>query len=176
MNKLLILLSALFFTACGTPSKESRREDISGIEKKFHTEKFSEKLAEEFLKATTDYIVSFPQDTMTPVYLFKQADMYLSLKKPTDAINALKRLEKDFPSHRLVADAILQQAIIYDNVLLKKDQAKILYHTFLNRFPTHKNALVANQALQIIDLDPEKVIRNFESAADTLLKKNIPGL
>ena len=161
------LFLLMILISCGQVSRESKRTEISDIEKKIRSEKFSQQLAEEFLKATTDYIVSFPGDTMNPVYLFKQADMYLSVNKPDEAISALKKLEKEYPKHRLTGDALLQQAIIYDNILQKKNEAKILYNAFLKRYPKHPNTAVAIQAIQLIDVDPEDLVRRFEAKKDT---------
>ncbi|MFH0896206.1 MAG: tetratricopeptide repeat protein, partial [Bacteroidota bacterium] len=87
-----------------------------------------------------------------------------------EAIAVLKRIEKDFSNHRLFADALLQMAIIYDNILNKKDEAKVYYHSFIKRFPNHKNVMVANQALLLIDANPEDMIKRFK-ANDTVSKK-----
>ena len=171
MKKFAIIIPVLFLFACGPASRENQQKNISDIEKKIHNEKFSEKLAEEFLTATTNYIVSFPKDSMAPVYLFKQADMYLSINKPKDAVSALKKLQDEFPAHRLVGDALLQQAIINDNMLQNKTEAKLLYNKFLTKFPNHKNAAVAHQALQLIDLNPEDLVRKFEAGQDSASNK-----
>jgi outer membrane protein assembly factor BamD (BamD/ComL family) len=170
MKRFLIVLLTFAAVSCNVKSKEKQRSEISNIEKKIHTEKFSQKLADEFLKATTNYLVSFPNDSMAPVYLFKQSDMYLSINKPEEAIAVLKRIEKDFSNHRLFPDALLQMAIIYDNILSKKDEAKVYYHAFINRFPNHKNIIVANQALLLIDANPEEMVKRFK-ANDTVSKK-----
>jgi len=119
------------------------------------------------------FIQSFPDDTASPGYLFKAADLAHGMKRSNDAVRLYKEFIVKYPQHTKAAASYFLMAFVYDNDMNKKDSAKIFYKEFLEKFPNHQLAPSAKASLDQIEmgLTDEELVKMFEARLDSANKK-----
>ncbi len=116
------------------------------------------------LKDYIDYSDLYKEDSLTPSYLFKAADLANGLQQPKESIAIYDRLLKDYPDYKKAPAALFMEGFIYDTVLKDKEKAKEIYMLFLNKYPDHPLAQSAQSSLEQINsgLSDEELIHQFE--------------
>lgn len=132
-----------------------------------------QKVAMETLMGYEKFVNSFPDDSASPGYLYKAADLAQGMKKSKEAIRFYKEFIVKYPQHPKVAASYFLMAFVYDNELHNKDSAKILYKEFLEKFPNHQLAPSAKASLDQIEmgLTDEELVKMFEARLDSANKK-----
>ena len=177
MNTKLLIASALFsvFFSC-----QSKKEKLQSEIKKNESQLFNDstkmldaQVANQTLEGYEKFVNTFPDDTASPGYLYKAADLAQGMKKSREAIRIYKEFIAKYPQHSKVAASYFLMAFVYDNDLHQKDSAKIFYKEFLEKFPTHQLAPSAKASLDQIEmgLTDEELVRMFEARLDSSKSK-----
>ena len=175
MARGFLIAGLLMVVACKS-EKQKLAEQIRLNEQKLYndtTKMMNPAIAEEELTAYTKYAASYPEDTASPAYLFKAADLAHALRKSREAIRLYREFMNQYPQHPKAASSLFLQAFVYDAEIQQKDSAKILYREFLQKYPTHQLAPSAKASLDQIEmgLSDEELIRMFEARLDSAQKK-----
>jgi outer membrane protein assembly factor BamD (BamD/ComL family) len=114
----------------------------------------------------------FPDDTLSPQYLFKAADIAHGMRKNKEAMEIYREFLAKYPSHQKAAASLFLVAFVYDNDFHQKDSAKIMYREFLEKYPQHQLAPSAKAALDQLEmgLSDEDLVKLFEARQDSLKK------
>lgn len=88
------------------------------------------------------------------------------MKDARKAIDSYRRLYTLFPNSTQAPTMIFLAAFIYNNELHNIDSAKILYETFLQRYPEHELAASAKFEIQNLGKDPGEALRTQTASAD----------
>jgi len=173
MKTKLLFASALLsvFFSCQS-KKEKLAEEISINESRLFndsTKMLDSKVAIETLQGYEKFAYTFPDDTSSPGYLYKAADLAQGMRKSREAIRFYKDFITKYPQHTKVAASYFLMAFVYDNDLHQKDSAKIFYREFLEKFPNHQLAPSAKASLDQIEmgLTDEELVRMFEARLDS---------
>jgi outer membrane protein assembly factor BamD (BamD/ComL family) len=159
-----IFYSLIFLTACQSES-ERMAEKIKDNEKKLlndSTKMMNRSVAEEQLKAYSDFSDKFPDDQRTEEFLYKAADLANGMGKTPVALELYHRFCEKYPNSSKAAYALFLQGFIYENQLKNLEKAKELYTSFLAKYPNHELAKDAKFSLDNLGKSEEELIKMFE--------------
>lgn len=161
----IICTAVLFLHAACRQENERMAEKIKETEKKLvndSTKMMNRPLAEEQLKAYSDFTDKFPDDQRSEEFLYKAADLANGLGKTPVALELYHRFGEKYPNSSKAAYAMFLQGFIYENQLKNLDKAKELYTLFLSKYPTHELAKDAKFSLDNLGKSEEELIKMFE--------------
>lgn len=164
MKKIVCLLVVVsILTAC----KSERDKDIELIERE-ENELFGESgmIDRARIAPLLELYVSFannhPDDTLSPVYLFKAGDMAMNTNRSVQAIQLYSRIIEQYPEYVKVPEALFLKGYVYENNLGRLDKAREIYEEFLQRFPENDFADDAEVSLRYLGMSPEELIEIFQ--------------
>lgn len=171
MKKIVMMaFSALMMVACG-PSREERISQIEDFEDSI----FESAIAAnpETADQLTDMYVAFankyPNDTLSPQYLLKAADMQSNVLHTARALELFDRVIDEYPDF----DEVPMCYFLKGNALELNSQieeAKAAYEEFLAKYPNHYMAEQTRMMLPRIGMSPEEMLADIlEHANDSLL-------
>lgn len=168
-----IVVVSMLIVSCGNAKKPLAdrnllSKEISDMEKALlANDEPDDELADNMINAYLEYAEKFPQDTVTPEYLFKASEIAMNFGRATEAIEFLTRIEKDYKQYDKYPAVIFMKAFIYENYLDDINKAADYYTIFVEKYPNHKLAKDAEAALTYLGLDDEELIKLFEENAQT---------
>lgn len=180
MKKLLYLLPclALIFSCSSdnntqtqvvtqSEKKELPRDEyvaeINKLEKAmFESEAVVPEIADKAIKAYSDYALLFPDDTITPHYIFKAAEVATANKLYDKAIIYYENIEKQYPKFVHLAAAVYMQAYIFDYLLNDDKRAEVVYQRVINNYPATVYATNAKEAILLLGKTDEEIIKEFK--------------
>lgn len=131
-----ILLMAIFLTACSAKNK-SQQEIVQWEQSaKESPQPPSDSILEPMMMAYVKYIKAYPEDEMTPIYLYRLGSIYVRMEKWDVAAKHFDFLIKIYPDSEPYQHALALAAQAYDERLDNKERASELYKTYLEKFPT----------------------------------------
>jgi len=160
MKKTLLILcaAAMLFTMCKTrDQREKLLQEITQEEQKIFSKDHmltleeSQRLMDLYVLFAKDY----PEDPLSPDLLFRCANMALNSQQEVYAITLYKRVYDEYPDHALRPVALLNQALVYDN-MGNVERAKPLYELFLETFPDDPYVTDVEHLLEMVDKSPEE--------------------
>ena len=162
----------LFFTfiialgAC-KPAHEKLSDEIFKQEAVLYSDTNKSLNAEEANKVYSNYlkyVKAYPNDTLSPDFLFKAADLANGLKRHEESVNLFARLINEYPEFRKSPAALFMQAFVLETEIKDTEKAKEKYKEFLSKFPKHKLAPSAQASLDQLNanLTDEELIKMFE--------------
>ena len=162
---LATLILALSITAC-TPAEQKLREKITSSEKELFNDSVmvpDAQKAKDMTALYLSYVEQYPSDTMSPLYLFKAADLSAKTNEIHSAVQLFGKLAKDYPEHRHAAVSVFLQGFIYENQAGDPMKARPYYEEFLKKYPDHPMAADVAFSLENLGKTPEELIRSFEA-------------
>ena len=123
------------------------------------------KLASDALRAYSDFAVNYPNDSMTPEYYFRAADIAQGMRNYQQAAVYLETIIGKYKGYPKYADACFVAAFIYDTYLEDVnhggDRAKQLYQYVIDNYPKSSYA------------DQSKVLIQYIGKPDSLMLNDI---
>jgi tetratricopeptide (TPR) repeat protein len=104
-------------------------------------------------------------DSLAPEYLFKGAKMYASIYKYQQAIELFAEVNLKFNQSKLAPYALFMQAFTYENNMNNLEKAKLIYTSFIEKYPTHTLKKDAESSLMYLGKSPEELIKIFQEKA-----------
>jgi tetratricopeptide (TPR) repeat protein len=160
---LIIICSILWACKQKTP-QEKEQNNISNIENKIFSkgEEFNEELARETLAKYEEYAKLYEYDSLTPEYFFRASSLCVGLGNYLKALAYLQKIEQKYPKYPKIAEVFFQHAFILDTYLNDKIGAKNFYDKFIQNYPTHHLIPEAKNALLLLDLNDQELIKMLE--------------
>lgn len=152
---------------CGRKS-ENLKEKISRLEQSFYEDPDftldEEGLAKasELEAAYLEYADQNKDSADAPEYLFKAADLAMSLDKPQESLDLYNRILFQYPDYAKAPECLFLVGFIYENYLQNYGKAKEIYESFLERYPDHEFADDAAISIKNLGKSPEELIKEFE--------------
>ncbi len=161
-----------------TPSKEKLQEQITNAEAElFKNDKgtfvFEDKLAVKTIEAYSAFVAAYPEDSLTPEYLFKKADLFRSLKDAGKSIETYNAIIEKYPDYKKAPYCLFLKGFIYENELNNTAKAKESYEAFLVKYPNHELADDVQFSLNNLGKSPEQLIREFEEMQQKILSDTL---
>ncbi|NCC72739.1 MAG: tetratricopeptide repeat protein [Sphingobacteriia bacterium] len=166
-HKSLILFSFalvfLFMAGCRSPRRENITE-IENIEKSLFDQEsaIDRTKVGELIDLYVRFADTYPDDSLSPAYLFKAGDMAMNTNRSQQAIEFYKRIIDNYPDYPKVPEALFLQGYVYENNLGRLDEAKRIYEQFLELYPENDFADDARVSLQFLGKTPEELIEIFQ--------------
>lgn len=175
-NKKYFLLAgiALLFACSSDPSEVKKNEapadkraallaEISQIETEMHRSMEIDKtVAAKALKTYSDYSSLFPNDSLTPDYLFKAAEIATATEQYSKAVSYYQTIEDHYKDYKLYPESLFLRAALLDNYLNDDAQAKPVYQKVIDQFPKSSYAVDAKAAINNLGKTDEQLIKEFE--------------
>jgi outer membrane protein assembly factor BamD (BamD/ComL family) len=166
------LVIASFLIACGgDEEKEVATQDDRSLLieriKKFESELYvAEKLdpikADMAITTYSEFIEKFPNDSLTPDFLFKAGEVATANMQYKQAIGYYKGVTANYPKYKYIEECWYLQAHIWDNYLNNDDSAKVVYEQVIQKFPSSHYAQDSKAALQNLGKTDEQLIQEFK--------------
>lgn len=127
----------------------------------------------ELLSAYQNFTSKYPDDSLSPEYLYRAAALAAGFNRGTQAIDLYESIIHTYPDYKKMPECYFMEAFTYENTLGNIAKANELYHQFLTRYPDHVLADDARAAIKFLGKTPEEIVREFENTkADSVKKVN----
>jgi len=124
----------------------------------------------ELLSAYQNFSAKYPDDSLSPEYLYKAAGLAVGLKRGLQAVFLYEFINHTYPGYRRNPECLFMEAFTYENTLGNIGKAKELYNEFLSRYPDHELADDALTAIKFLGKSPEKIVSEFDEMRDDSVK------
>lgn len=172
LPSITLIIAIFFFASCG-PSVEELKNEISNTEKEL---KNSDGIMPDSLSAAkaiaqyTDFVKSFPDDSLSPVYLFRGSNLAAQKGDLTLALKLLDQLHRDYPSHKDAPKALFLKGFVSETQMGDFKTAEACYREFLKSYPNNELAGDVRFSLDNLGKSPEQLLKEI-SASDTIVSK-----
>lgn len=116
------------------------------------------------LRLYIEFSNRFPQDTMTPEFLFRASDIAQGIGDYQQAADLLEKIIDQYPGYNKYADACFTAALVYDDHLEKvnfgADRAIQLYNYVIEKYPNTYYAESAKTLKEFVG-KPDSVYDNY---------------
>ena len=166
----LFTLAALLMVACG-PSREERINQIEDFEDSIFESAIAAapETADQLTALYMAFADKYPNDSLSPQYLMKGADMQSNVLHTERALELFDRVINDYPDFEEVPMCFFLKGNALE-LNSQIDEAKAAYEEFIAKYPDHFMADDARRMLPIIGMsDEEKLAYILEHANDSLL-------
>ncbi len=160
---LTIVLVVAFAASCSNPHQEA----LDNI-KKAESTAFSEsglvnaEYVDELIAAYESFANDFPQDTLSPDFLFKAGDVAMNTNRSNKAIRLYDRIIIEYNAYHKAPEALFLKGYVYENNLGRLDKAEAIYQEFLSKYPDNEFADDAEVSLKYLGKTPEELIEIFQ--------------
>jgi tetratricopeptide (TPR) repeat protein len=163
MKKLQLFFCALLIVslwACNTEKKKLKQKIATA---EAQPNKNDAEMAVARAVLYEEYANKFKDDTLSPAYLYKAAELYQYPSNHVRSLELLDTLLKRYPNNSEAPDALFFKGYIYEVQLLDLPKAKAAYEELIKRFPNHARADMAKTNLPHVGKLPEWT-KELESA------------
>lgn len=164
-------LTVLILLAACNGGREEKLSKIKDLESRLLQDSLKAKdevAAYNLQVAYTEFAEKYPTDSLAPEYLFKAANLSMSLNWGKSAMDILDKFTSIYPDHKRAAEAMFYKGFVYDNQLNDDAKAGEFYRAFLKKYPNHEFASSAEASIKNLGKTDEELIREFEKMnADT---------
>ncbi len=164
-NLILVVSTVLFLVSCGPSSSDMQQEITQKEEALFAGEVkgIDKQKAAQLIDRYVLYADAFPEDTMTPEYLFRAADISMNIFESGQAIDLYNRIINNYPEYEKLPQCLFLKAFVYENNMNDLNNAKRYYKEFLVKYPNDEFANDAEMSLKNLGKSPEELIKEFEA-------------
>ncbi len=157
-NSVFILVSVFAFAACHSP-KEKSLDNIKKLEAADSI--FSPRAIEELKNAYLDFSVKYPDDELSPEYIFKAAQRCNATAEHEQALKLFQQIIDQYPKSKVAEEALFLQGYIYENSLHDLVKAKTAYGHFLAKYPKSDLTEDAKLAIENLGKTPEEIFEKI---------------
>ena len=150
-------------TACQSARQKSL-DNIKTTEEEVYSENgmIDRNRVDELIGVYVGFASDFPDDSLSPEYLFKAADIAMNTKRSREAIRYYDSILINYPDYRKAPEALFLKGYVYENNLGRLDKAKEIYEKFLKMYPDNEFADDAEVSLKYLGKSPEELIEIFQ--------------
>lgn len=165
-----VLLAFIFLFSCSSNDDKIKKEkkdieaNIARMEKILGSDttgNLNISAAHEAIRYYSTYSYKFPNDSLTPEYIFRMAHIFDALGKGREAVEAFHKVETQYPDYPKKDICIFMQGNIYDSELKDTIQARDCYERYLRSFPGTNLAKDVKILLQNLGKSPEQLYENI---------------
>lgn len=172
-NIALIALLLYGLAACTAGSPPPSTDTIDTLEAEMRAlDHLDTALALRTLEAYRSYQQDYPQDSLVPELMLREANLLKEMATPyrEQALEVLTQMQEQHPEHQLAPRALFMQAFILDESLRRKKEAARMYGLFAERYPRHPMAhdaeLLQKMALQSTQEQLQQIREMQQKAAE----------
>ena len=172
---LFAIFSMLSYQSCTNSSTESEKSTGTDKEKLIQeikvledtleskaTQQINRQLAKDLIDKSKLFAETFPDDELSPAYLFRAGNVAVGISLFDDAVNFFETVHQKYTSYDRAPDALFLEGFTYENHLNNIENAKRCYNEFLKRFPDDQLAEQVRVVLENIGKSPEELVKGFQ--------------
>ena len=171
MKSIIIIFStiAVLLTACNVKEQSNKDVLINEIttlnESLIDTVNFYLNIdtAKVLITKYENFIKEYENDSLTPIYLLKVADLSISTKEYNKAISFYETVYNKYSDYKKAPQALFLQAMIYADFLKNESAAKIKYKEFIDKYPNHELTDDAKKSIEFIGKTPAEILEIIQS-------------
>jgi hypothetical protein len=115
-----------------------------------------------FIDLCESFAIAYPNEKMSPVYLFKAADMARALGSLPKMLSLYDWVFQYYPTFDKAPLALFLKGFALDSELRKFDEAKEVYQEFLVKFPQDSLAKDVNYLLENLGKSPDQMFKEMQ--------------
>ncbi len=174
INYFIFTLLIMFFVSCGNEEKPVEAiikvdpkieilNKIKSLEDKMHKSmQVDNVIAGQALQVYYEYTITYPNDSITPDFLFKSGEIATAIQQYPQAYSHYKTVCEKYPKYKLIEESYFLQASILDNYLNEDEKAKAVYEQLILLFPNSKYANDAKAAISNLGKSDADLIKEFQ--------------
>jgi TolA-binding protein len=160
-----VILLFAFFVGC-KPSRDKSALEIQEFEKNLYSQQtftFNKPKGDSLLKMYDDFITRFPDDSLSPKFLFKAANLAITEGDGNKALSLLDQFLQKYPDNQKTPVCAFFKGYVYENILKNMDLAKESYLIYIEKYPDDAFVKDARMAINNLGKTPEQMIKEFEA-------------
>ncbi|MDF2436535.1 MAG: hypothetical protein K0Q95_911 [Bacteroidota bacterium] len=114
------------------------------------------------VKAYDDFAKYYPNDSLTPDFLFKAGEISTANQQYKQALGYYQTITSKYPDFKLQAESLYLQGYLMDNFLNDDAGAKLIYEQVIQKYPDLPYASDAKAAIKNLGKSDEELIKEFE--------------
>lgn len=166
MTTRIILIITLigFIASCTNPVEEklNKINDLTTAVYDSTKSTINRDKAFELVKEYDNFVKEHKEEKQAADFLFKAGELSISLADGISAVKFFNRVYLEYPQYEKAPVSIFMKAFALETILNDKEQAKIAYEEFINKYPNHELAKDAKATLENIDIPLDELIKQFE--------------
>lgn len=172
---LSLIISSVLFFSCNNNQQETQEtivvsiNDITTLENELFNAEITTPDPAKAMRLGKLYIAyaeANPNDSVSPDFLYKAADISMNLSDPNLTIALFDKIITTYPNYKNVSTVAFLKAYVYENQLNNYGNAQKYYLEFLDKYPDSDFADDAVVSLNNLGKSPEELIKEFESKID----------
>jgi len=108
------------------------------------------------------YAMLLPKENRAPEFLFKAAETARSIRQFPKAIDIYTWIFEKYPTYEKAPQSLFLKGFTLDNDMKKKDEAKVIYEEFLEKYPKDDFADDTKFLLENLNTPDDEIIKSFE--------------
>ena len=164
-------------SSCGNdePVKEVNKEEVAiNIRESFITQikkyeadmhksqELNPAVASSAIQIYGEFAKNFPQDSLTPDFLFKTAEIQTAMQQYPQSLATYQKITTGYPNYKLFPESLYLQGYLLDNFLNDDAKAKTIYEEVIAKYPNLPYANDAKAAINNLGKTDEELIKEFE--------------
>lgn len=113
------------------------------------------------IKAYYDFTSMFPDDSLSPDFIFKSAEIATATQQYPQALKDYQMIEEKYSDYKLYPESLFLQASLFDNYLNDDAKAKAVYEKLIAKFPTSSYATDSKAAINNLGKTDEELHKEF---------------
>lgn len=113
------------------------------------------------IKAYYDFTSAFPDDSLTPDFIFKSAEIETATQQYPQALASYQAIENKYINYKLYPESLFLEASLLDNFINDDAKAKVVYKKIIEKFPTSSYASDAKAAINNLGKTDEQLHKEF---------------
>lgn len=161
----MLVVVACMFNGCVRP-QEKLQKDIESAEQEMTASVNampSIERADSLITMYLQYADQYKDDTLSPSYIFKAAELSMKTGRYQQAIDYFGQVNR-YKGFRKLGEAMFLQGFIADSQLGDTVLARKYYQQFIQVFPQHEFADDAQHLIENLDLTADELIHKLQSA------------
>ena len=173
---IIAFLSILVYQSCSNSASKTDNNSISEKEKLAQeikiledtleakaTKEINRTLAKELIEKSKKYAETYPNDTLSPAYLFRSGNVAVGLGSFDEAVKYFETVHQKYADYERTPDALFLEGFTYENHMSDIENAKRCYNDFIKRFPDDQLAEQVKVVLANIGKSPEELVKGFQN-------------
>lgn len=172
MSKIIVVLTILSLLFSCTSNEDKLKKEKQEIESNIArlekiltadtTGEINIAAANEVIKYYASYSYKFQNDSITPEYIFRMANVFEALGKSNEAIEAFHKVESKYPDYPKKDICVFMQGNIYETELNNLDKARECYEKYLLYYPNKPFAKDVKVLLENLGKSPEELLKSIQ--------------
>lgn len=177
MTKIRYFISPVFLillASCGSEEKSAETilkadpkveilNRIKKMEDEMHkSPQINNVVAGQALQVYFEYSKNYPNDSITPDFIFKSGEIATAIQQYPQAYSHYKTVCEKYPKYKLIEESYFLQASVLDNYLNEDEKAKLVYEQLISLYPNSKYVNDAKAAIANLGKSDADLIKEFQ--------------